>query len=127
PARAQHPVRPTPRMIPSLAHFIWFGRDLPWVHVLALRSAARRGGFERLVLHHADDLSGTRWWPDVQAIAGLETRPLDAEAVLGAVPDLGGRLVDLYRRLTQPAGRANMVRAALLAAEGGVYLDLDTV
>lgn len=114
-------------MIPATAHFIWFGTDLPWVHVLALRSAARRGEFDRVVLHHADRLDANPWWPSLLEIPGFEARPLDAQAVLAAAGPRGEELARLYQKLLQPAARANMVRAALLWTEGGVYLDLDTV
>ena len=114
-------------MIPSTAHFIWFGTALPWAHALALVSAAQRGGFDRVVLHHEDALTSTPWWGWLGEHDAFEARRLDAQALLGAVPDLGGRLADLFAELKQPAARANMVRAAILASEGGVYLDLDTV
>jgi len=114
-------------MIPATAHFIWFGRELPWVHVLAIRSALEAGGFERAVLHHADDLSGSPWWPELLAMPGFEARPLDPEALFAEASIHGVGLFALFERLAQPAGRANMVRAAILAVEGGVYLDLDTV
>jgi hypothetical protein len=113
-------------LIPAVAHFIWFGRDFPWVNVVALRSAAVRGGLERIVLHHADDLSATPWWGQVLGVPGLEARRLEPESLLARTPQ-GGSLVPLYRRRTAPAARANMVRAAILWLEGGVYLDLDTV
>jgi len=111
---------------PVVAHFVWFGRDFPWVHWLALYSAARRGGFDRVVLHHADPIGG-RHWEAALAIPGVEARRLDAEALVAAAGSSGPSLVDLLRRLTAPAARANVVRAALLLREGGVYLDLDTV
>ncbi len=113
-------------MIPSTAHFIWFGTELPWVHALAIRTAALRGGFDRVVLHHADPLDSTRWWPWLNETRGFEARTLDPAAVLGACPD-GDRLQALFAKLSQPAARANMVRAGILYSEGGVYLDLDTV
>lgn len=113
-------------MIPAVAHFVWFGTALPWVHLLAMRSAVRAGGFERAVLHHADDLSGAEWYPALVAEPGVELRPLDAEAALRRTPH-PDVLVEIYRRLEAPAARSNMVRAAILWAEGGVYLDLDTV
>lgn len=114
-------------MIEPVARFIWFGKQLPWVHLLAIRSAAQRGGFERVVLHHADDLSRNRWWPELSEVPGFEAQPLEPAALFARVPQLGEALTALYGRLEQPAGRANMVRAALLYLEGGVYLDLDTV
>jgi hypothetical protein len=114
-------------MIPGIAHFIWLGRDFPWVHALAIRSCAERGGFERVVLHCSDDLSGSPWWPEVARLPGFEARPIDADRLLGAVSGHGDALRALYGRLAQPAARVNVLRAAILAVEGGVYLDIDTV
>ena len=112
--------------IPAVAHFIWFGASLPWVYRLAIRSAAIRGGFERVVLHHEPALRDSADVDELTAIVGVELRPLDPEAVLEAAPN-GGVLVDVYRSVTWPAARANLMRAAILYAEGGVYLDTDTV
>jgi glycosyl transferase-like sugar-binding protein len=114
-------------VIPPVAHLLWFGPHLPWIYTLALRSAAERGGFERVVLHHADDISSSPGWADLASYPAVETRRLDAEAAVASAPGQGGALVDLFRRLRAPAARANVVRAALLAREGGVYLDLDTI
>lgn len=117
-------------MIPSTAHFIWFGAQLPWVHTLALRSAALRGEFERLILHHADDLSQTPAWPELLALPGFEPRRIDASALdrlFALLGRDGERLATLYIQLRAPAARANLLRALILAIEGGVYLDLDTI
>jgi hypothetical protein len=109
-------------LIPPIAHFIWFGTQLPWVHALAIRSAALRGGFEQLILHHADDLSHVPVWSDLLALPGFVARRLDARSLL----DPHG-LASVYAELDAPAARANVIRAAILASEGGVYLDLDTL
>jgi Glycosyltransferase sugar-binding region containing DXD motif len=114
-------------MIPSVAHFIWLGREFPWVHALAIRSCAERGGFARVVLHCSDDLSASPWWPEVAALPGFDVRPIEVRRVFGAVDDHGPALLSLYHRLRQPAARANVLRAAILAVQGGVYLDIDTV
>lgn len=118
-----HPV--TLPAIPPVAHFIWFGRELLWVHLLAIRSVVQRGGFERVVLHHADDLRGSPWWSELQDLPGVEARQLKAEELLEQAR--GAPLVDVFRDLEQLAGKANVVRAALLFVEGGTYLDADTV
>jgi hypothetical protein len=111
--------------IPAVAHFIWFGEQLPWVHGLAIRSALMDGGFERAVLHHADDLSRTEVWPELEALPGFEARPIDLDAIFAAAG--GPKLRSIYAELEAPAARANVLRAAILFAEGGVYLDLDTI
>ena len=116
-------------MIPPLAHFIWFGPRLPWVHALSIRSAALRGGFERVILHHADDLSADPVWPELEALPGFEARRIDAAALIAAA-GLGAQtdtLAQIYAKLEAPAARANVLRALILMAEGGVYLDLDTI
>ena len=118
-------------MIPATAHFIWLGPSFPWVNVLSIRSAAARGGFERVVLHHDCDLSSTAWWPELDATGGFETRQLDIPALFDRAspgdPARGQALLALYRKLDPPASRANMIRAAILASEGGCYLDIDTI
>lgn len=114
-------------MIPPLAHLIWFGERLPWVHALAVRSAARRGGFERVVLHHADALEPG---PGLEALRGnprIELRRLNPLAIFAGLGPLAAPLAEVYAELTAPAAKANVLRAALLAVEGGVYLDADTL
>jgi len=114
-------------MIPRTAHFIWFGTAFPWVHALAIRSAAVRGGFERVILHHSDDLQSAPWWEAAAAAPGFEARPIDAAALFRATGEDGDALLAVYGELKKPEARANMLRAAILAAEGGVYLDMDTI
>jgi hypothetical protein len=55
----------------------------------------------------------------------VECRRLEPEAELEHAA--GPQLVELYRLLTAPAARANVLRVALLLNHGGVYQDLDTV
>lgn len=112
-------------MTPSTAHFIWFGASFPWLNVLAVRSAALRGGFERVVLHHDSDLTRTPHWDELTALPSFESRRVDVAALFEAAGC--DWLNETYAALKAPAARANVLRAALLAAEGGVYLDLDTV
>ncbi|WP_181234235.1 glycosyltransferase [Enhygromyxa salina] len=114
-------------MIPAVAHFIWFGPQLPWVHALSIRSAALRGGFDQVILHHADDLSGTPVWAELNELPEFCARRIDAGELLEAVGDGAGALADIYAKLEAPAARANLLRVAILVGEGGVYLDLDTI
>lgn len=112
--------------IPSVAHFVWLGPRFPWVNVLAVGSAALRGGFERVVLHcdHPEIAEA----PGLHRVPKLELRPLDILPLLErARGGQGGPLVDIYHRLEAPAARSNLIRAALLDVEGGIYLDTDTI
>lgn len=115
-------------LIPNDAHFIWFGDDLPWIRFLSIPSALALGGFERGVLHYEAGLERSPIFGELEKLPSLERRVLEPAAILEAAPEPGGgRLVDVYRALEAPAARANVLRAAILHAEGGVYLDLDTI
>lgn len=113
--------------IPNTAHFVWLGSHLPWVYGLALRTAAQRGGFERVVLHLTDDASGSPGFALAASTELVETRRIDPREALWWASPRGADLVELYSRLRAPAARSNMLRLAILAAEGGVYLDTDTI
>ena len=114
-------------MIPSHAHLIWFGPDMPFAYALAVRSAAVSGRFERVTLHHDHDLSHNEVvWRHLTETPGFESRRLD-RGVLPLTGELATPLQRLYSVLEKPAARANLWRAALLFQEGGVYLDTDTL
>jgi hypothetical protein len=112
-------------MIPGRAHFVWLGEKLPFVYVLAAASAASRGGFERVLFHHTDRLDREPSFHELSRAPRVEPRLLDPVALVEQAG--GARLVDCYRDLTLPAARANVLRAALLREQGGVYLDTDTL
>lgn len=111
-------------MIPRIAHFCWFGSKLPWIHVLALRSAALRGGFDSVRLHHADPLEPESV-AELSGTPGVELVPMDVDALM---TEAGGRrLAEVCRELSSPVAKSNLVRAAVVYRDGGVYLDMDTV
>lgn len=116
--------------IPSIAHFVWFGRSFPWLNWLALRSAADRGGYERVVLHHADDLSGAPYFRDLAQDPGIECVRLDFLGLLESVAAVAPGIVEVGASLTDPSQnnmKSDLARFALLWLHGGVYLDTDTV
>ncbi len=112
-------------MIPRAAHFVWLGRELSWVHLVALASAVRAGEFEHVTLHHTDPLDDSPVHRELAGLSTLKLERLDPEALLVRVGR--GELVGTYRALAAPAARSNLIRAALLFERGGVYLDADTV
>ena len=113
--------------IPLVAHFVWFGERLPWIHALAVQSAAMRGGFARLVLHHDADLGRA---PHARALAAhprVELRRLDMDRLLSGCGERAPGLRDACTRLAERATRSDLARLAILYQEGGVYLDMDTI
>jgi hypothetical protein len=112
-------------VIPSIAHFVWYGSRLPYLHALAIRSAATHGGFESVRLHHADPLDDLPHVVALRELPNFELVGLDDLALCEEVA--GPQLAQVCAALKSPVARANVVRAALVFRDGGVYLDMDTL
>jgi hypothetical protein len=97
------------------------------MNVLAVRSAALRGEFERVVLHHDSDLSKTPHFHELVATPRVELRHLDPAPLFARMGRYETASAEVFQRLRAPATRSDLVRLAILYAEGGIYLDLDTV
>jgi hypothetical protein len=116
--------------IPARVHFCWIGPALPWAYVFAVLSAAARGEMDEVILHHTDELADGPELAALRQAKGVRLERLDAPACLGlAEAQLGltGQLTALYGGLASPVQRADVLRAAILFLQGGIYLDLDTV
>lgn len=116
--------------IPPNVHFCWIGSHLPWAYAFAPLSAAARAGADDVVFHHTDELAEGPVLNALKAVKGLRLHRLSPEAYLTPVQQslgLGSALTDLYARLASPVQRSDLLRAAILYAEGGVYMDTDTV
>ena len=116
--------------IPARIHFCWLGTSLPWAYVYAILSAAENGGVQEIILHHTDPLAHDATLGALELCPRLQLSRLDPIACLtaaGMAVGIGEALVAIYRRLEHPASRTDMLRAAILYLQGGVYLDLDTL
>lgn len=116
--------------IPPIAHFVWFGQSFPWLNWLAVRSAADRGGFERVILHHADDLSEAPYFRDLAQDPRIECVRLDFHGLLERLAPVAPGIAEVGASLTDPSQnnmKSDLARFALLWLHGGVYLDTDTV
>jgi len=116
--------------IPSRLHFCWIGPSLPWAYAFAVLSAAERGELAEVVLHHTDTLDESAQVQALRHARGVRLSRIDPAACLSeAARDLGlgDRLVGLYQRLDSPVMRSDVLRAAILYMQGGIYADLDTI
>ncbi len=116
--------------IPARVHFVWIGPSLPWAYVFAVLSAAERGAMAQVILHHTDTLEEGPGLDALRQAPQVELRRIDPLACLALTGDalgLGDGLTEVYRRLASPVMQADVLRAAILYSEGGVYLDLDTI
>ncbi|HNY29868.1 MAG TPA: glycosyltransferase [Fibrobacteria bacterium] len=113
-------------MIPHKIHFVWSGKRFPLPFALAIRSA-RRVHPDWDIQLHIGTMPESPWWDEVRDLGTV--RPLVPEALLESVQGIGTQLVDLHRAVPSdyPAGRSNLERLAILQAEGGWYLDCDTL
>jgi Glycosyltransferase sugar-binding region containing DXD motif len=114
-------------MIPGTCHFVWLGKSFPWLNALAVASAACAGGFDRIVLHHDEDLEGSAHVAPLHQLGGFELRRVDLGALARGAGERPERVRDLYENMASAAARSDVLRALVLAGEGGVYLDMDTV
>jgi hypothetical protein len=120
-------------MIPNHFHFVWFGREFPFTHALALRSVAATCAPAAIFLHHADDLTGQPHYDAaVRDLPCLAPRRLDLEEMLAgfdATLDVPA-LRQVYRGLEAArrwAALSDVIRYLVLLRAGGVYLDLDVL
>ena len=116
--------------IPARVHFCWIGTSLPWAYVFAILSAAERSEMPEIILHHTDALDeGAELRALLKAPRVRLSRidPHECLAEAGRALEVGDELVALYRGLESPVTRADVLRAAILYLQGGVYLDLDTI
>jgi len=116
--------------IPARAHFCWIGSRLPWACAFAVLSAAKRGELSEIVLHHTDVLDEDAALAALRQTPGVRLSRVDPIAHLmqaGQKLGTGDGLAVIYSRLVNPAARIDVLRAAILYLEGGLYLDMDTV
>jgi hypothetical protein len=90
-------------------------------------SASLSGGFERVILHLEGSKTAVFEHKALARLGQLEIRPIDVSDLARAVGADPLDVCRLYDEMRGPAARADVVRALVLASEGGVYLDLDTV
>jgi hypothetical protein len=114
------------QVIPEKIHFVWSGKRFPYPFALAVRSARSVHPDWEIALHVGVEPESP-WWPQAKELGTF--RQAAPEQTLESVPGIGVRLVDLHRRVpaNYPAGKSNLVRLAILHAEGGWYLDCDTL
>lgn len=116
--------------LPARLHFCWIGPGLAWAHAFAVLSAAAHSGLNEIVLHHTDALADNEVLHALRTTPRIRLSPLDPVAYLTEVGELigaGAGLAALHDSLDTPVMRADLLRAAILYREGGIYLDLDTI
>jgi len=116
--------------IPAKVHFCWIGTRLPWAYVFAVLSAAERGGLAEVILNHTDALEDCAETRALTGARGVTLRRIDPIALLteaGAALGVDAGLAVLYGRIASPVMRTDILRAAILFRQGGIYLDLDTI
>ena len=115
--------------IPAKLHFCWIGPCLPWAYAFGILSAVEHSALPDIILHHTDTLNDDDALRLVRS-SGVRLDHIEPRSYLlqvGQALGLGDGLSSLYAELTLNVMRADVLRAAILHTEGGVYLDLDTL
>ncbi|ABI62133.1 Glycosyltransferase [Granulibacter bethesdensis] len=115
---------------PKSLHFCWIGSRLPWAYGIALLSAAAHGEADEVILHHTDELESSQVLDALRAVSSIRVSRIDPQALLqsvGAELGLDDKLWVIYSRVSSPAILSDILRAAILYRDGGIYLDVDTV
>lgn len=116
--------------IPARGHFVWLGTRLPWAYVFAVLSAAENSELQDITLHHTDTLEVDARLRALELCPRVRLARIDPIACLteaGHALGIGDQLTAIYRAVDVPAIRTDVLRAAILYLQGGVYLDMDTV
>ncbi len=116
--------------IPAKLHFCWIGTRLPWAYIFGLLSAAEHSDMPEIFLHHTDRLEDGAGLSALEREDRIKRVHLDPQTLLlkvGAALAVGRKLLLLHESLQTTVARADVLRAAILYLEGGIYLDLDTV
>lgn len=115
---------------PKSIHFCWIGPRLSWAYGIALLSAAAHGGADEVILHHTDELESGDVLEALQGVPTIRLSRISPVALLQSVgADLGldDKLWLIYRRISSPSILSDILRAAILYRDGGIYLDVDTI
>jgi hypothetical protein len=121
---------PAAEPIPRRGHFVWFGRQFPYMNAVAVKSALSRSGIRELWLWHADPLMGQRHFDELCEDPRVSPRPLSAETLFADARDAPfdvPLLSRMYGLVRSPVTRSNIARAAALYCHGGIYFDADTL
>jgi len=110
--------------IPNNLFFIWMGKSFPFWASLALRTALKKGDFDKISVYY-------------QGFTPPEIFPEESDRKINWIPvsqelfeGLPIQTIDAYTLFTnhpQAAARANLLRLALLYKYGGIYADFDVL
>ena len=114
-------------MIPLRFHFIWIGRNFPFVNRLAVESVRQTHPQAEIIVHFQDGPVGNADWDALKS--KVEFRPINLAGWLNDLPPSLKSVGESVAKVSAsyPAGRSNILRYLILYREGGIYLDFDTL
>lgn len=113
-------------MIPSHAHFIWFGSKLPLIYILGVKSAILNGNFSKVTLHHFEPfLNDDEIKEHLVKYKEFDLKLISISYFDALGHSLGNPLKKIYSDLKSVTAKSNILRIVILKLEGGVYLDTD--
>ncbi len=112
-------------------HFVWFGPQFPQFAHIAIASALKHNPDAQAILWHGPELHIDATLQRLQT-RGLQCHVIDFDSLSTQAKELGAKfdietLREIYRDLSAPAARSNLVRLLAIFVHGGIYLDTDTL
>jgi hypothetical protein len=119
--------RSSVNVIPDRFHFVWSGRRIPYFARLAVQSVLVAEPAARVDLHIFGDEPGPGELDWLARQSRLTVQRFDPQTDFEGLGMPARALHALYERIapTAVSARANLVRLAVLARFGGIYLDTD--
>ncbi len=106
--------------------FIWFGNSLPLACKIAVKSAVKLCDPSEVILVHEGLSMEDEGLHDLVHNHGVRSVPA-TKALFEGLPEGGEEAWLLFKSLTSPIPRSDILRMVLLWQFGGIYLDMDTI
>jgi hypothetical protein len=103
------------------------GTDIQWPYLVAIRSAAINGGADKVIFHHTDPIKNQSKKKFILDSPHTEMHQLEPYEYLSSNMFGSGIFSQIYSNTPNAVSRSNILRAAILYREGGIYLDMDTI
>lgn len=113
-------------MIPKNYCYYWTGQQFQYVHYLAVLSLVKSTACERVDIHFEEQPRDNPQWNRLRSLERVRLVPIDFDRLI----ERAGYDPEPFRaflHVAKTVHRSDFVRYLVLAGQGGVYLDFDTL
>jgi hypothetical protein len=113
-------------VIPKTFCYYWTGQRFQYVHYLAVLSLVKSTGCDRVDVHFEEQPRDNAHWSRLSRLERVRLVPIDFDRLV----ERAGFAPEHFRAFLQVAKtvhRSDFLRYLVLAGDGGIYLDFDTL